>query len=161
MAKRGVLLAVLAMLLLAGTAWAVGQTLSVQVREVQLRTAASFSSGLGATLRYGQSVNVLEEQGAWVKVSGGGESGWVHRNALTNKPLNLSAGGQDVAAGVGDKEVSMAGKGFNAQTEQVYRQEHPGGYAQVEAMLKNSYPPDVLYAFLEAGQAVVRQGVTQ
>ena len=161
MAKRGALLAVLAMLLLAGTAWAVGQSLTVQVREVQLRTAASFSSGLGATLHYGQVVNVQEEQGAWLKVSSGGDSGWVHRNALTSRALNLAAGGQDVAAGVGDKEVSMAGKGFNAKTEQAYRQEHPGGYAQVEEMLKNGYPPDVLYAFLEAGRAGARQGAAQ
>ena len=161
MAKRGVFGAVLAMLLLVGTAWAVGQTLSVQVREVQMRTAASFTSGLAATLHYGQTVNVLEEQGAWLKVSSGGDSGWVHKNALTAQKLNLAAGGQDAAAGANEREVSMAGKGFNANTEQAYRQEHPGGYAQVEEMLKNSYPPDVLYAFLEAGRASARQGVTQ
>ena len=161
MAKRGSILALLAILLLVTTAWAVGKTLTVQVREVQMRTAASFTSGLASTLHYGQVVSVLETKGSWYQVDSGSGKGWVQQSALTDQRLGLSAGGQDVAAGVGDREVTMAGKGFNSQTEQAYRADHPGGYAKVEEMLQINYPPDVLAAFLKTGQTGARQGVAQ
>ena len=161
MAKRSIILTVVAVLFLATAAWAVGKNLTVQVREVQMRTEASFASGLGATLHYGQVVDVLDSKGPWQRVSSGSDSGWVHQNALTDQRLGLSAGGEDVAAGVGDREVTMAGKGFNSQTEQAYRASHPGGYAKVEEMLLITYPPDVLYSFLKDGRAGARQGVAQ
>lgn len=161
MAKRSIMLTILAVLLLVGTAWAVGKNLTVQVREVQMRTDASFSSGLGATLHYGQVVSVLNSKGAWQQVSSGSDTGWVHQNALTDQRLGLSAGGQDVAAEASDREVTMAGKGFNSQTEQAYRVSHPGGYAKVEEMLLINYPPDVLYNFLKDGRSGSGQGVAQ
>lgn len=161
MAKRGLILALFAVLLLVTTAWAVSKTLTVQVREVQMRTAASFTSGLGSTLHYGQVVSVLESKGSWYHVDSGSGQGWVQQSALTDQRIGLSAGGQDVGAGVGDREVTMAGKGFNAQTEQAYRADHPDGYAKVEEMLRFNYPPDVLAAFLRDGQAGSRQGVAQ
>ncbi len=161
MAKRSVILSMLAVLLLVASAWAVGKNLTVQVREVQMRTAASFTSGLGGTLHYGQVVNVLDSKGSWYQVNSGSGQGWVHQNALTDKSLGLTAGGQDVGAGVGDREVTMAGKGFNAQTEQAYRADHPGGYAKVEEMLRINYSQEVLYKFLKDGQSGSRQGVAQ
>ena len=137
-------------LLLASTAWA--ESLSVQTRETSLRAAPSFTSKLLATLSYGQQVDSLGQQGAWVQVKSADSSGWVHQSALTTRTLNLSSGGQASSARASEREVSMAGKGFNSSIEQEYRGQHPGGYAQVEAMLQKNYSPEQLYSFLAAGQ---------
>lgn len=155
MLKRTILLSAGAMLV-AATAWAAGQTLTVQVRELRMRSTPSFTGGLAGPLSYGQEVNVLEEQGAWTRVQGPKSAGWVHKSALTDRQLNLASGSGDVSAEAGDREVSMAGKGFNSSTEREYRQTHPDGYGQVEAMLKITYSPEALQSFLKAGQ--VRPG---
>lgn len=150
---------VLAMVILTMTmaAWAAHQVLTVQVREIQMRTAPSFTGRPSATLSYGQTVSVLEEQGIWVRASGAGGEGWVHRSALTDRRLELSSGARNVASKADDREVAAAGKGFTAEIERAYRQSHQDGYAQMEAMLRFSYSPTELYAFLSAGKLVSRQ----
>ena len=146
------ILALLTACLAAAPTWAaVGQTLSVQVRETQMRATPSFTGRTGATLSYGQLVSVLEERGAWIKARGDRGEGWIHQSALTERTLALSSGGQNVASTASNREVAAAGKGFNAETERDYRQRYPDGYAQVEAMLRYVYTPAQLQAFLKAG----------
>ncbi len=154
----GLFIASVALFLMSmAAARAVGQTLTVQVREVQMRASPSFTGRPTATLAYGQAVSVLEEQGAWVKASGAQGEGWVHASALTERRLNLSSGARNAASKASDREVAAAGKGFTAETEQAYRQSHPGGYADVEAMLRFRYSPSELSAFLAAGKITPRQ----
>ncbi len=156
MAKRGFLL-VPVMLLLVAAAWAAGQIMTVQVRETNMRGAPSFTGGLGAAVTYGQQVSVLEERGAWFRVSAGGQEGWLHKNALSDRKLALSSGAQDTAATASEREISMAGKGFSPQVEKEYRAAHPEGYAQVEKMLAVNYSEKDLYAFLTAGKVTPKQ----
>lgn len=143
------------------TAWAIGQTLAVQVREVPMRASPTFTGRPVATLSYGQTVSVMEEKGDWVRASSAGSTGWLHVSALTERQLSLSSGGQDMTAKAGEREVAAAGKGFNAKTERAYRQGHPDGYAQVEAMLRIQYSPKELYAFLAAGALSPGKGTGQ
>ncbi len=141
----------------ATAAWAAGEALSVQVREVRMRATPSFTGRPGASLSYGQTVSVLEEQGAWVRAGGAGGEGWLHKSALSERPLSLSSGARDAAAKASDREVAAAGKGFSSDTERAYRQSNPEGYVQVEAMLRYRYSPQDLYAFLRAGKLVPRE----
>ncbi len=159
--KRGSLLFAAVLLSLAVTALAAGQSMTVRAREVQLRSTPSFTGKLTAKLLYGQSVSVLEENGPWLKVSAAGDTGWLHQGALSSRPLNLASGGADASAKASDREVTMAGKGFNAQVEQAYRRNHPEGYAQMEEMLKLNYSPKELSDFLAAGKLQPRQGAAQ
>ena len=145
----------------AAAAWAAGQILAVQVREVPMRASPTFTGRPVATLTYGQTVSVMEEKGDWVRASGAGSAGWLHASALTERQLGLSSGAQDAAAKAGEREVAAAGKGFNAETERAYRQGHPDGYAQVEAMLRIQYSPKELYAFLAAGALSPGKGAGQ
>ena len=149
------------MLVMAATAWAVGQTLTVQVREVQARVGPSFTSRPTVKLAYGQTVSVLEEQGAWIKARGAGGEGWVHQGALAERRLDLASGSRDAASRADQREVAAAGKGFTAETEKAYRQNNSSGYAQVEAMMRFNYSPAELQAFLAAGKIAPRQGATQ
>jgi SH3-like domain-containing protein len=148
--------------LVSASAWGVvGQMLTVQVREVQMRSTPSFTGRLAATLAYGQTVSVLEEQGAWTKARSANSEGWVHTSALTDRRLDLASGGRDAASGTDAREVATAGKGFTAETERAYRQSHPDGYAQVEAMQRFRHSPAELQAFLAAGKLVPGQGVAR
>ena len=152
---------IMSLLLTATTAWGAGQLLTVQVQEAQIRKSASFTSGQSAKLFYGDTVTVLEEKGDWYRVSGAAATGWIHNSAFAGgRPAQFSAGSADVSAKVSEREVSMAGKGFNSQVEQAYRAAHPGGYARVDAMLRINYSSSELEAFLAAGRAS-RQGGAQ
>lgn len=157
MTARKVFLVAMALILLAASAWASGQMLTVRERETQMRAAPSFTGGLTATLAYGQKVEVVEDRGAWLLVNAGGASGWVHRNALTDQEIRLASGSANVATSASAREVSMAGKGFSVQTEEAYRQAHPQGYAQVDAMAGITYSPEALRAFLAAGEVGIRR----
>lgn len=160
MIRRGISLMVLGLCFLTTVAWAVGQMLTVQVREAQVRPSPSFVNAPSKSISYGQQVSVLEERDAWVLVSSAtGVKGWLHRSALSDKPVLLSSGSENVPTKAGDREVSAAGKGFTRQVEQQYRVNHPGGYAQLEAMERISYQPQELLRFLAAGQVTPGQGV--
>lgn len=149
------------LLLAATTAWAAGQLLTVQTQDAQMRKSASFTSSQTARLLYGDTVTVLEEKGDWYRVSGQGASGWMHNSAFAGSGgAPLSAGSGNVDPKVSEREVSMAGKGFNSQVEQAYRSAHPEGYAKVDAMLRINFSPSELEAFLAAGRNS-RQGGAQ
>jgi uncharacterized protein YraI len=131
---------------------AAGQALTVQLQTTQLRAAPSFTSKPVATLSHGQSVTVLEEQAPWLMVTATGGRGWLHQNAVADRRSSLLSGSRDAAAKADAREVSMAGKGFDQQTEQAYRKGNPQGYADVEKMLRFSFRPEESMAFLAAGQ---------
>jgi hypothetical protein len=133
---------------------------TVQVRETRLRATPSFTGKILGLLAFGQEVTAEKEENAWilVKAKAGAVKGpgWLHRSALAEKQLSLLSGGRDAQARVDEREVSMAGKGFDRQTEQAYRAGNPRGYAQVEAMQKRGYTPEESVAFLNAGKGGTR-----
>ena len=97
--------------------------MNVQVREGQLRATPSHLGKIIATVSYGDRVTVLEESGAWKKVSaiGGKFQGWMHNTALTSKKIALKAGQGDVGTSVTGNEIALAGKGFSEEVEAHYR----------------------------------------
>ena len=150
-------LIVLVVMATVSSGWAVGQVLTVQVRDVQMRATPSFTGKPAAKLSYGQQVSVLEERGVWLKTQAPAGVGWVHTTALTSKKIELVSGNKNVAAKADEREVAAAGKGFSPEVEKAYRTKNPGGYAAVEAMLKQSYSPAQLRTFLAAGKVVPQQ----
>ena len=149
--RRGIGMAALLVLLLAGGATAA--TLSVAVRESPLRASASPFGRVVATLRYGSQVEVLERQGAWVRVKAGGSSGWLHGSALSEKRLALQAGAGTLKSGASAEELTLAGKGFNAQVEGEYRQRNRDlDYRWVERMEALKFSGEELQRFQREGQ---------
>ena len=143
---------ILAVFLLLGMIWAAGQELVIQVRSTQLRTEPSFTGRPAAVLSFGQRVTVRDERNPWFLVSAPAGQGWLHRSAVSESRLSLTSGSRDASAGVDERTVSMAGKGFDKQTEQAWRQENPNGYAEVEKMLRFNYKPEDNESFLAAGR---------
>ena len=93
--------------------------MSVQVKNGQVRSHPSFLGKIIETLAYGDRVAVVDARAAWVhiRVLDTATSGWMHKTALTEKKIILSAGDADVEQTATTNELALAGKGFNRQVE--------------------------------------------
>ncbi len=126
-------LALSAMLALTASA---ANYMSVQVRDSVLRAAPSPFGKPVAKLNYGDLVDVIGKQGAWMQVKGyGNQTGWLHQNTLTSKRLIAKAGTGQASTGASASEVALAGKGFNSDIEQSLRAGDPSlDFRMIEQM---------------------------
>jgi hypothetical protein len=155
--KQIVCVALACACLVAVTAFAV-QMMSVQVRDGQVRGTPSFLGKIVGRVSYGQSISVIGASGDWNKVAYAGVQGWIHASALTNADLGLRSGSGQAPSSVSGQEMALAGKGFNAQVEQKYRQTHGGDFASVDRMEQATVRTDRLMAFLKEGGVTPRGG---
>src|SRR4030065_2134148 len=86
-----VFLAALSFLYLSATAQT-QKTMSVQVKETQLRATPSHLGKIVTRAPYGARVTIVEERGDWKRVSYGNSRGWLHTSAVTSKRIVLKAG---------------------------------------------------------------------
>lgn len=133
--------------------------MNVQVRDGQVRSTPSFLGKIVGRVSYGQSVAVLGASGDWNQVSHAGAQGWIHASALTEADLGLSSGSGQAPTSVSGQEMALAGKGFNAQVEQQYRQAHGGDFASVDRMEKDTVQTARLISFLQEGGVEPQGGV--
>lgn len=130
------------------------ETLSVQVKEGELRSTPSFLGKVVARVAYGDRVNVIEDRGAWKKVSlrSGKLQGWMHTSALTTKRIALKAGQTNVGTGATQNELALAGKGFNEQVEASFRKENRNlDYTWINMMETFKVSSDQMHNFLVQG----------
>lgn len=138
-------------------------SMSVQVKQSQVRTAPSFLARIIGTLHYGDRVYVVSGQGTWIQVfmAADGIKGWVHTSALTRKKIILKAGAADVNKTATSDELALAGKGFNKKVEGEFKARHRNlDYARIDQMEKVKASPRDIRKFLEEG-AVSPQGGVQ
>ena len=148
------LLPVAAMVALAATlAWA-AQLMSVQVRAGQLRDKPGFLSKVVSELEYGERVDLKGEQGDWREITtlGDGRTGWMHFSALTEKEIILNPTNKDVKAAADSDELALAGKGFNKQVEDEFKQQTRLDYTEVDKMEKIVVPQKYVQEFIQVGQ---------
>jgi uncharacterized protein YgiM (DUF1202 family) len=128
--------------------------MSIQVREGQLRTTPSPLGKIVAKTSYGDRVTVLEERGAWKKVSvaGGKLQGWIHNTALTSKRVALKAGQGNVGTSVTRDEIALAGKGFSEEVEAQYRKTNKNlDYTWINWMEAIDVSPEQMEDFITEG----------
>lgn len=149
------------LVLLAALPAAAQETLSIQVREAPLRESPSFLGRVAATLAYGDRVVLEGEQGDFkrVAVQGGGPAGWVHASAVSEKEIVLTGGGSTASTQATGDEIALAGKGFNRQVEEQYRQRTGLDYATVDRMEGITVSTAEMAAFLEQGGVTPRGGM--
>ncbi len=138
-------------------------SMSVQVKQSQVRTAPSFMARIIATLQYGDRVYVVSSQGTWTQVFmvAAGIKGWVHASALTPKKIVLKAGSADVNKTATSDELSLAGKGFNKEVEGEFKAKNQSlDYAPIDQMETMKVSQRDIREFLKAG-AVSPQGGVQ
>lgn len=147
--------------LVALSLWAAGSEAAVQVRETIVRDQPSFTGKTLGILKYGAKVSILEEKSGWARVSaeGGKLQGWVHGSAITKKSVALSSKGGS-GTGASTAEVSLAGKGFNAQVEAQYRSQNAAlDFATIDTMETIRFKPEELRAFLSEGGILPKGGI--
>jgi hypothetical protein len=103
------------------------QRMSVQVQDGKLRADPSFLGKIIGSVAYGDAVTVIRQQDPWFFVSTktGQLSGWIHGSALTEKEIVLRAGDANVQKTASQREIALAGKGFNPQVENEYKKRNP------------------------------------
>lgn len=146
--------------LLATPALAKQEWLSVAVRNGALRQQPMPFGKVVASLGYGERVDVLEEQGLWLKVrdQGQGREGWMHRASLIAKAIVLKPG-ERIKAGASDDELALGGKGFNAQVEAQYKANQKNlDYASVDWMERIQVSPEAMREFLAKGGLQTPEG---
>ena len=126
---------------------------SVQVRESHLRNSPSFLGKTVATVHYGDRLSVVEDKSPWVKTSINGKQGWLHDSALTTKTIVLNPNAQAIAGATDSDEIALAGKGFNKQVEDKFRQTNTkANFAMVDKMEKSMRISQIeIEAFLKQG----------
>ena len=126
---------------------------SVQVRESHLRNNPSFLGKIVATVHYGDRLSVVEEKSPWVKASINGKQGWLHDSALTTKIIELNPNAKSVSRAADSDEIALAGKGFNKQVEDKFRQTNThANFAMVDKMeTEMSISQKEIEAFLKQG----------
>lgn len=126
---------------------------SVQVRESNLREKPSFLGKIIATVHYGDSLDVLKEEDAWTQVSFGSNRGWLHRSALTSVEIVVNPNANDVDRAANSDEIALAGKGFNKQVEERFKQQNKNiSFTLVDKMEKDTLSEDEIQNFLKVGQ---------
>lgn len=82
---------------------ALAETVYVQAKTVKLRTGKTSLDAVVADLKFGDALEVLRKDGAWLEVqTGGGTKGWIFAGKTTaTKP-----------AGSGDDDLARLGKSF-------------------------------------------------
>lgn len=141
--------------LMATGAWA-AKEMSVQVRDGQLRSRASFLGTVVGAVAYGDRVTVNQSQAGWCEVAtAAGKTGWIHESALTPKRVVLASGADDARTGASGEEVALAGKGFSKEVEAEYKKENQKiDYAWVDWMGQQKVSDEQLVQFLKQGDLV-------
>lgn len=163
MLRSKVLLITILVVALTATTWSSLGTMSVQLRNGQLRATPSFLGEVVATVAYGDRVDVLQQQGDWMEVkSAGNQSGWIHQSALTSKRIVLNAAGQNPQAAASGEEIALAGKGFNADVEKQFKKDHQNmDFTWVDRMEQFQVTPREMISFLEIGGVQPPKGGAQ
>jgi SH3-like domain-containing protein len=157
-------IAFLALLALAATIEGARKSMSVQVRQGQVRATPSFLGKVVATLSYGDRVEALEDKDGWVRIAppGNKSQGWIHSSALTEKRIVLKAGKKEEEIAASGGELALAGKGFNADVEAEFKARNKDvDFTWVDKMQAMKVPPERIRAFLQEGDLASGKGGAQ
>lgn len=133
------------------------ETMSVQVKESEIRATPSFLGKIIAKVIYGDLVTVSKENGLWknVSIKGGTLQGWMHESALTSKRIVLKSGQTDVQTSTTQNELSLAGKGFDDQIEALFIEQNKNiDYTWINNMETIKVTPEEMNIFLATGEVV-------
>jgi hypothetical protein len=139
---------------LLSAAAATAATVTVLVQETALRKRPqSYSPSVGMA-RLGQKFETLGLESGFYKTS----SGYLHSSAVTLKKVKLGSA-DSVGGSASAEEVTLAGKGFNAQVEKSYGDKNASvSFTGVDAMERRSVGEGPLFDFLRKGGLLAEGG---
>ncbi len=136
------------------------KTMSVQVKRCQLRSKPTFLGKVVTKLDYGDKVDIEKDENSWVKVSPSGKNaGWVHLSALSEKDIILNPNSQDIEEAASSGEIALAGKGFNKQVEDKFKQDNKDiDFTWVDKMEKMVISQNEIQGFVSKGGLKAKGG---
>ncbi|MFH1844384.1 MAG: SH3 domain-containing protein [bacterium] len=160
MRKRGIGLCLGTLAILAVTAWAATEILSVQVKSGQLRATPTFLGKVVSQVGYGEQVTVQQRRGPWIQVVDSRSNvGWIHESALTEKRIELTSSDSDLRAHTTADELALAGKGFNAEVEAEFKDQNQDvDFSWVDWMENVWVTDEQSVEFLDTGEVTDSQG---
>jgi uncharacterized protein YgiM (DUF1202 family) len=134
----------------AGAQMARGGTVYAAAKSIALKSSTGFFAKTQGTLAYGDAVTVIQIKGKWAEVrsaAGSSLTGWTAVSNLTAK--RIISGSSTTAT---NREVALAGKGFNQEIEDVYKADGKLNYADVDATEAVTVSEQDLFSFLNDGR---------
>jgi hypothetical protein len=127
-----------------------GNIMFITARNLELRASTGFFAKTSATIQYGTEVDVMRVNGDWVEVrsrENASVAGWTRSANLTSRRIVPGRSGGATA-----QEVALAGKGFNQDVEDVYRQGDHLDYDAVDRVEAHTVNREDLHSFLVEGR---------
>jgi len=160
--RRTILAALFACVALLVVAVDAGDSLFIQVRESELRSAPGFLSQIVAELTLGDELTFAAERAGWYQVSliETGEAGWVHGGSVReNKETTLQLAGEGTTRTVSSREIALAGRGFSQNMEGEYGAENDLDFSKVDELEARRVNPQEIVDFVLEGK--LRQDILQ
>jgi uncharacterized protein YgiM (DUF1202 family) len=126
-----------------------GGTVYAAAKTVALKSSTGFFARTLGTLAYGDAVTVIQVKGKWAEVRSAARSslsGWTAASNLTAK--RIISGSSTTAT---NKEVALAGKGFNQEVENAYKADGRLNYADLDKTEAVTVSEQDLFTFLNDG----------
>ena len=134
------------------------KALYVKVKDTKVRTEPSQLATVVSSLRYGDSVQPIDDKPAdgWFRVKSGAKGvGYLHLSAVTPRKIVLS-GNAPSQSEADRSDLVMAGKGFSLEIEKAYAAQNRSlNYSAVNQMERLVVSDSELRAFVKEGQLVL------
>ena len=129
------------------------RSMSVTVKEVEVRSSPSFLGAVVSKLEYGDRVRVKKEQGSWaeIQIPDSIKTGWVHMSALERRRIVFGASNKDIEVEATSSEIALAGKGFNKEVEELYISETNLDFTRIDRMESVTVSTEIIAEFLTTG----------
>lgn len=131
---------------------AAAETVTVIIKRSMIRKAPKHYAPPVSAVELGDRLESAKQAGGWHSVRFAGKAGWLHQSAVTAKTIKLGNAKNVGSMGTSADELTLAGKGFNAEVEKEYRKAKPqADFRAVDALEKKKTPEKDLRRFLAAG----------
>jgi hypothetical protein len=129
------------------------ETATVITKQNAIRGSCKFFSPVKATVRYGDALEVVSQEGDWFHVKFNGVQGCIHKSAIQKQSFSITKLGLSGKGSASGEEVALAGKGFNPQVEAEYRAENPElNFGAVDRIESDTVSDSELEDFIEDGK---------
>lgn len=160
--RRSLLVIALTLVALFVVAVEAGDSLFVQVRESELRSAPGFLSQIVENLALGDELSYVGSRAGWFQVTytATGQSGWIHEGSVReNKQTSLQLAGDGTTRTVSSREIALAGRGFSQDMEGSYGADNQLDFSVVDDLEARRVAPQEIVAFVL--DASLRQDILQ
>ncbi len=132
------------------------ETARVITKENAIRQECRFFSPVRAQVKYDDQLTILAKEGDWYRVSFKGVRGCIHKSAIQERRFELTGVRGTQGQPASKDEVSLAGKGFNPQVENSFKNKNPQlNFSLVDRIEEYTVSEENLRMFIKDGGLVL------